>query len=705
MRAQVAVLALLILACGSGSAAQAQAVDAPDATDPFQWLEDVHGTRATEWVKSENAKTLDVLRQDPHFARFYSDALAVTQAKGQIEYPSFLNGKVYNFTRGGQHVRGLWRVTTSASYRTAKPAWKAIFDLDFVAKNEGKNWVWGGADCASPSRKHCLVFLSDGGEDAVSVREFDPEQSEFVEGGFVLPRGKQSVAWASDDAILVSREWEPGDLTSASYPFIVKRLERGKPLAAGIEVFRGTKSDVNVRPFSLSDGDGRRILFVRRALNTLEAEIYIITPDGPRRLAIPLKAALGPMVAGRLVIRLGEEWLVDGRSFPTGASVSVELADVLANPAHLNPALIYAPGPREASNGVAATRDALVVATTENVKGAAFVYTPAAGETWTKRRLDLPEDLTVEIGPSDREGTTACLYLSGFLTPLSLVFADTVSGVLTTVKSNRPAFDASNEVVEQHFATSSDGTQVPYFVVRPRALKYDGTNPTILYGYGGFGVSLTPDYDGVLGKLWLERGGVYVLANIRGGGEFGPAWHEAGLKTHRQLVYDDFTAIARELIAQGITSPPHLGIQGGSNGGLLMGVELTQHPELWNAVDIEVPLLDMLRYEKIEAGASWIGEYGSVSNPVERAFLASISPYDNLKAGVSYPEPFIWTTSNDDRVGPEHARKFAAKLASLGDPYLFYEVVDGGHGAGANTTEATLTTALAMTYFARRLGN
>jgi prolyl oligopeptidase len=324
---------------------------------------------------------------------------------------------------------------------------------------------------------------------------------------------------------------------------------------------------------------------------------------------------------------------------------------------------------------------------------------------WSQRKLDLPDNSSLRLGSTERDGSNAFLTVTGFLTPATLMLANVETGAIRVAKSTGAKFDASNEIVEQRFAISKDGTHVPYFVVRPKNLKFDGSNPTILNAYGGFGVSMTPSYSGTTGKLWLEHGGVYVLANIRGGGEFGPAWHEAGLKTHRQRIYDDFAAVAKDLIAKGITSPRHLGIRGGSNGGLLMGVEFTQHPELWNAVAIEIPLLDMLRYEKIEAGASWVGEYGTVAKPDERAFLASISPYNNLKAGVKYPEPFIWTTTKDDRVGPEHARKFAAKLAGLGDPYLYYEVTEGGHGAGANIKEQSFTTALEMAYFTRKLMN
>jgi prolyl oligopeptidase len=683
--------------------ARPSALRADEPADPFLWLEDVNGARATAWVKSENAKTLGVLQQDPHFAGFYADALRIGEAKDRIPNPTYVNGRIYNFWQDVAHVRGIWRTTTPSDYSNPHPAWKTVLDLDALSKSEGKNWVWHGADCDSPSRQRCLIRLSEGGEDAVTIREFDLASDAFVPGGFSLPHGKQNAVWVADDAILVAREWEPGELTASGYPFVVKRVERGRPLSAAVELMRGTKSDVSVAPFVRTDGAGHRTVFVRRAVSFFETQEQILTPSGLRKLGIPLKAGVSTAVAGRLVIELDEAWQAGGTSFPAGSLVSVEQSQALADPEHLLPVSIFAPGPRETLGTEVATRDRLIVSTYENVKGRAFVYAPEPGGTWSRRALPLADNSSIDLGSADKSGSNAFLYVTSYLTPNSLLSVDAETGRSSLVKSEGPRFDASGEVVEQRFATSTDGTRIPYFVVRPKDMKFDGSNPTILYGYGGFAISLTPNYDGQLGKLWLERGGVYVVANIRGGGEFGPAWHDAGLKTHRQIVYDDFAAVGRDLVASGITSSRRLGIQGGSNGGLLMGVEFTQHPELWNAVDIEVPLLDMLRYEQIAAGASWVGEYGSVSQPDERAFLASISPYNNLKAGVKYPEPFIWTTTKDDRVGPQHARKFAAKLAALGDPYLFYEVVEGGHGSGANIREQSFTTALAMTYFTRQL--
>ncbi len=702
---------LVLLGVFAAFAAIARAQNGPASgegaaeTDPFLWLEEVHGTRAMTWVKAENAKTLAVLQADPRFATLYAQALKIAQAEDRIPAPQIIDGRVYNFWQDEEHVRGIWRHTSMSEYAGTSPAWTTALDLDALARAENANWVWKGADCAWPAETHCLVFLSDGGEDAVTVREFDLSSATFIKDGFILPHGKQSAAWEGPDTLLVSREWSPGDLTSAGYPFIVKRLKRGEPPSDAVEVFRGAKTDggYGVTPFALFDGAGHRATIIVRPLSTFKAEFYLVTPGGVRRLNVPLRSQPSALVAGRLLFTLQESWNVDGAAFPQGSLVSLDLAAATADPTNLKPALVYAPGPRETLEDVEPTNSRLLLATYENVRGRAWVYAPAPDGGWSKQRLDLPDDSSIGIDSTDDRSNAAYLTATSFLIPTTLWQLDAGTGSLSVVKTSPTRFDASNDVVEQHEATSKDGTRVPYFIVHPKTMKLDGNNPTILYAYGGFGVSVTPSYSGILGKLWLERGGVYVLANIRGGGEFGPAWHDAGLTTHRQRIYDDFAAVARDLIATGVTSPRRLGIEGGSNGGLLMGVEFTQHPELWHAVDIQVPLLDMLRYEKIEAGASWAGEYGSVSNPEQRAFLASISPYNNLKPGVKYPEPLIWTTTKDDRVGPQHARKFAAKLAAMHVPYLFYEVIEGGHGSGANLQERAFTGALEMTYFIKKL--
>ncbi len=701
----LAISAIAPIACTKPNDTASASAGADSAsTDPFIWLEQVSSPRAMAWVKTENAKTVDVLEKDPRYAALYADAVKIAEARDRIPSPNIIGGQVYNFWQDADHVHGVWRRTTLASYQSANPAWTTVLDLDALSKSEKANWFWKGADCAEPAETRCMLSLSDGGEDAVTAREFDLTTNSFVKDGFVIPHGKQSSTWEDPNTLLIAREWAPGDLTTSGYPFIVKRLKRGAPLSAASEVFRGAKSDVSAGSGALFDGSGNHAVFVAHSPSFFESEQLLVTAKGVEKIGIPLKARISGMVDGRVLIRLDTAWTTDGgKAFPAGALVSVPLTEMVANPSKLAPTLVYAPGPRESLDGFSVTQHAIVLTRLDNVRGRADIYVPDKSGGWTHKALNLPDNLSIGNVDGDIHSNNAFLSVAGFLTPSSLSLVNAETGALTTVKSMPAKFDAAGDTVEQFEATSKDGTHVPYFVVHKRGMKLDGHNPTILYAYGGFQVSETPSYSANIGKLWLERGGVWVLANIRGGGEFGPAWHEAGLKTHRQVIYDDFAAVGRDLVTRGITSTRNLGIEGGSNGGLLMGVEFTEHPELWSAVDIQVPLLDMLRYEQIAAGASWVGEYGSVSVPAERAFLASISPYNNIKAGTKYPEPFIWTTTKDDRVGPQHARKFAAKLASMNIPYMFYEVIEGGHGSGASLKERAHTTALEMTYFSRQL--
>ncbi len=698
------LLALLCLAVAPALAAQTQS-GTTKAADPNLWLEDQHGARAMAWVHAENAKTVAVLEKDSHFAQLYKDALAVAQSSDRIPYVSFIGGELYNFWQDSVHVRGLWRRTSLASYRTAKPQWTTVLDLDSLATAEKANWVWEGADCAEPAERTCMVRLSDGGEDAITAREFDLRARSFVAGGFVLPHGKQRFTWVGEDTLLVAREWAKGDLTKSEYPFIVKRVVRGQPIAQATEVYRGSAQDggYGVTPYTMEDGAGHRVVLIDRPISTFESEKYIVTPSGVEKLALPLESSPSAIVDGQVVVQLSQDWTAGATRIRGGSLASFDAAKAIADPAHLSPVAIYQPGPRESVGGASAARDRLVATIYQNVRGRVFLVTRAANGTWVKKQLPFPDNLAIDVADANTHGNEAFVNVQGFLTPSSLWLADARTGSAVSVKSLAPTFDASRDTVEQLDAASTDGTRIPYFIVHPKQMKLDGANPTILTAYGGFEVSMTPSYQSMGGKLWLEHGGVYVLANIRGGGEFGPAWHEAGLKTHRQIIYDDFAAVGKDLIARKITSPRKLGIVGGSNGGLLMGVEFTQHPELSHAVDIQVPLLDMLRYEQIDAGSSWVGEYGSMSNPAERAFWEKTSPYQNLKAGVAYPEPFIWTTTKDDRVGPQHARKFAAKMAAMGLPYLFYEVTEGGHGSGANLKERAHTSAMEFTYFTRQL--
>ncbi len=685
-------LALALLVGAAAPASPASLSDIP------AFLSDIHGKQAMAWVQAQNKRTLAVLERDPRYAGFHAQALALEQTHDRIAKPDPIGGAITNFWQDRSHVRGIWRSVSLASYRTAAPDWHTVLDLDALSAREHANWVWKSANCEEPEERVCLISLSDGGEDADTEREFDLGTGGFVPGGFVLPRSKQQVDWLDRNALLVARDWGPGTMTASGYPFVVKRLNRGEPLQSAVDIFRGSPRDVAVSPETLVDGEGHPAHLIERGVDFFSTEHNLLTPAGVLRLDLPPRSTIEGLVAGRLVVEIDQDWTPKrAAAVQAGSLVSLELAHPTAPPR-----LIWAPGPRQSLDGAAVTAHTLVAAIYDNVRGEGWVFTPTAAG-WSAKRLALPDKVSVSVDATSIRDDRAFFGVTGFLDPTTLWLADAASGSVDRIKALPAQFDASGLAVEQFEARSRDGTMIPYFLVHRRAMKLDASNPTELYAYGGFQVSMTPRYTPLLGKLWLDRGGVYALANIRGGGEFGPKWHEAAIKTHRSRAFDDFAAVGRDLIARHVTSPRRLGIRGGSNGGLLMGVEFTRHPELWHAVMIEVPLLDMLHYETMAAGASWVGEYGSVSVPRQRAFLAGISPLQNLKADVSYPEPFLFTTTKDDRVGPVHARRFAWKMQQLHLPFLYYEETEGGHAAGANLREVAHEQALEFTYLAKKL--
>jgi len=711
IRSSAAVLAALLASTSLTSVSMAQtASSAPafatsEASDPYVWLEDVEGARAMAWVKDHNTHSLGVLQGDPRYEPLHQQALAIVQARDRIPAPGFTHdGHIDNFWQDAQHVRGVWRRTTLDSYKTAEPQWETVLDIDALAEAESANWVYKGSTCLAPEERYCLISLSNGGKDAVTLREFDSVTRSFVEGGFALPESKGGATWLNKDTLLISRDFGVGTLTNSGYPMIVKRMMRGQSLDQADVLFMGEPTDVSVSGYTLRDADGvLKATLINRSIDFYSSETYRVTDDGAVvKLALPAKSDITGLVAGQLVVSLKQDWTApSGQDFKSGNLIAWPLDAWLEDQA--TPAvLVLRPTERQAVEGVNATRNTLVVALYDNVRGSVRVYRPGDSE-WTYSTLDLPQNVSVGVGSASETDDKVFVSVTGYLNPSSLWLADAATGAVDQVKSMPAKFDAAGMTVDQHEARSADGTMIPYFVIHKADMPLDGTNPTLLYGYGGFESSLLPGYSATVGKLWLERGGVYVIANTRGGGEFGPRWHEAALQQNRQRAHEDFQAVALDLIARDITSQPKLGIMGGSQGGLFMGAMLTQRPDLINAAVIQVPLFDMLRFHKLLAGDSWKGEYGDPDIPEQRAWIQAYSPYQNLRAGQPYPEVFIHTSTKDDRVHPGHARKAAARLEELGYPVLFYENTDGGHAAGANLQETARRLALEYTYLSRRL--
>ena len=664
--------------------------------DPFIWLEDIDAPRSVQWVEAQNAKTTKRLEGDARYQALLSEARAIFTAKDRIPGPDFRAGGVDNLWQDDTHPHGLWRHASQASYRTASPAWRTLIDMDALSKAENGNWFFKGAVCRKPAETRCLVRLSNGGGDAVELREFDTTSARFVEGGFRFSEGKQYVGWLSDDDLVMGREWTKGELTKSGYPYVLKVVGR---TGAPREIFRGQPDDVWAQPAMLNGENGRvDAVLIQRGLSFFETEFSLWKDGKLVRVPLPNKAQYQAYVDGQAVFSLQEAW----GGFRPGALISYPLAALIADPPKAKPQLVFQPNVRQAVQQTSDTKGKLVVELLEDVKGAIDVYDFAA-DRWSAKRLPLPKDATLTIRSTSGQDDQLFVAAESFLAPTSLWLADAAAGTATEVKRQPARFAANGAQVQQHWATSSDGTKIPYFVVLPKGARLDGSLPTLMYGYGGFEVAKPPVYIPEMGKLWLERGGAYVIANIRGGGEFGPAWHQSVLREKRQLAFDDFAAVARDLAARKITSARRLGIYGRSNGGVLTTVSMTQHPELWNAVVVESPLVDMLRYHKLSAGASWVGEYGNPDVPEDFAFIAKYDGYRNLKPGMKLPEPYITTNTRDDRVHPGHARKFAAKMEALGYPYLYYENTFGGHANDADPELNARRWARHYVYLAQKL--
>ncbi len=671
----------------------------PPSDDPHAWLEDVQGDKALDWVKARNAKSEAEIAGTPAFKTLEAQIRAILDSDAKIPGVEKIGDYYYNFWKDAQHERGVWRRTTLAEYRKAEPQWETVLDLDALNKAEDAKWVWHGADCLKPKYQRCLIALSPGGSDADVTREFDLTTKQFVQDGFFRPEAKGGLGWIDENTVYVYTDFGTGSLTSSGYPRVVKEWKRGTPLAEAKRVYEGKADDMYISA-SRDHTPGYERDWVSRTLAFYNDELYLRGKDGRlTKLDVPNSMQKAPYRQW-LFLEPREDWVVNGTTYPAGSLLVANFSDFMAGKRVIT--ALFTPSANTSLAGYSLTKDHLILNVMEDVKNRLSVLTPGK-DGWVKSGfVGAPAIGTVGVSAVDPDDSNAVwLTATDFLTPATLSIAE-VGQQPEVLKSNPVFFDGSKDVMEQHFATSKDGTKVPYFLVRPKDLTFDGKAPTLLYGYGGFEISLTPSYSGAIGKGWLEKGGVYVLANIRGGGEYGPRWHQAALKANRHKAYEDFAAIADDLVARKITSPKHLGTMGGSNGGLLMGNMLTQYPDKFGAIVVQVPLLDMKRYNHLLAGASWMAEYGN-PDTADWAFIKTFSPYHLFDAKKAYPATLFTTSTKDDRVHPGHARKMMALMEAAGKDVRYYENIEGGHGGAANNAQAAHMSALAYTFLWEQL--
>ena len=711
IRAIIASLAVSV-ACAplltSPLAAQdTNAVVEPDfeaENDPFIWLEETRSDRALKWVENENEKTVAALQTDPRFEALKAEALAIYDAEDRIPSVSFRHYGLVNFWQDAKNPKGILRRTTLESWRTDNPEWETILDVDALAAAEGKEWVYGGMTCLPPDGTRCMVYLSDGGKDASIAREFDLDTLDFVDGGFELPESQGSASWVDQDTLLVSRDFGDGTVTDSFYPFTTRVWKRGSALEDAPEIFRGEKSDVSAGAYLLRDGEGTihgRMAY--RGVSFHERE-YFYEMDGEWvKLDLPAKAGPYGIIDGQILFSTDVDWETQGQTFPADSLVSADLEEWKADPNGAKKTLVWKPADRQTKRGASSTKSSLYVSILDNVRGQVLKFDYVDG-AWTSQRIGLPENATVGVATASDETDQIMFTSTDFLSPGTYYYAE--NGVdLEVVKESPERFAAAGMEIEQFEATSPDGTKIPYFLVKPKGMAMDGSTPVLMGGYGGFQVPRLPSYLGSTGKMWLERGNAYVLANIRGGGEFGPNWHQSAIRENKQRTWDDFIAVGRDLVARGITSPDHLGVEGGSQGGLLVGTAFTQAPDLFNAAIVQIPLFDMLRYQYIGRGASWIGEYGDPRIPEQRAWIEGYSPYQKLLEQKDYPRVFFVTSTADDRTHPSHGRKAAARMAAQGDDYLYYEDTKGGHSGGVDNEQRATLRAMQIVYLLQQLAD
>ncbi len=695
------VLALVVLAACGKQEGSAPAAAYDFSKDNHTWLEDVAGEKALAWVEEQNAVSLGRLESLPVYEPLRERNLEIYNSDERIATPEMRGDYVYNFWRDADNIRGRWRRMLLDDYIDGGDEWELLLDLDKLAEGEDEDWVWKGAECLRPEYRRCLLSLSRGGADAVVVREFDVETKTFVMDGFSIPEAKHRVSWIDKNAVWVGSDFGAGSLTDSGYPRTARLWKRGEPLEEATEVFAGEQADVAAGVYRAWDRD-RSYDVAYRVPSFFETLNYLYMGDGEfRHIDIPADARFLGVMNGQLLVQLKTDWQIGDTTYPQAALMAIDFERFMDGGRDFE--ILMVPGESMAipRGGVITTRDHIVVRVLDDVVSKMKRFSFIDGK-WVSEDIETEGLGSITLGSSSDESNIFFFTYEDFLTPDTLFVADDGGRTVKALRSLPAFFDSDGMSVQQHFATSSDGTRVPYFVVLPKGFEADGATPTLLYGYGGFEVSLTPGYSATVGHSWLARGGAYAVANIRGGGEYGPAWHHAALKENRQRAYDDFIAVGEDLVRRGITSPEHLGIRGGSNGGLLTGVMLTQRPDLWDGVVIQVPLLDMKRFNKLLAGASWMGEYGDPDTD-DWAYIKEYSPYHNLDPEADYPVPFFTTSTRDDRVHPGHARKMVARMQEMGHELLYYENTVGGHAGASDNEQAARAEALIYTYLWDRL--
>tara|TARA_B100001059_G_scaffold115572_1_gene115868 strand:- start:4871 stop:7072 length:2202 start_codon:yes stop_codon:yes gene_type:complete len=680
----------------------------PNLEDPFIWLEEVEGEEALTWAAEQNALSIPRLQGDSRFEGIRDAIETVLTSDDRIPSPGLVNGQVYNFWQDDEHIRGLLRRTSLDSYHSDNPQWETVIDIDLLATVENANWVYKGRICLPGNPSRCLLRLSDGGKDAVVLREFDLENKNFVDGGFSVDEAKTNVDWVDANTLIIGTDFGPGSVTTSGYARTLRLWRRGTDINDAEQIIEVGLEDMSVGINTVAEDDAR-YSFVTRRPDFFTEQNWLVTPDGAlAEIPFPIDVNLQGVFGDRLIALMRSDWSpTEDVTYPAGSLIAMDLASSISNSVATEVSVILDPNVNDeldAISAVAITRDSIYISALKDVSGKLLRVRSGAGAepAWSVATIELPENGAIRLVSADDYSDTLMVSYQSFLTPSALYLINGDEQP-EAIKALAPQFDAEPYLVEQQFVASADGTSIPYYIVRAADAPMDGSTPTRLTAYGGFELSRTPAYVSAQSQVWLQQGGAYVLANIRGGGEYGPQWHQTALLENRQRVFDDFIAVAEDIIERGLTSPAHLGITGGSNGGLLVTAAMVQRPDLYNAIISAVPLIDMLRYHLLLAGASWTAEYGNPDIPAHYDFISEYSPFQNVRADADYPEIFLWTNPKDDRVHPGHARKMAARMLEQGHELIYFENAEGGHGGGANLGQLAVTQAMEVIYLLQKL--